>query len=60
MLQERYQSLREFIEPAEPNGDDGDMIDEEWYSDDDGTDWQNEPFRQDEFNDDDDIEVGIH
>ena len=35
------------------------MIDEEWYNGDDGTDWQNEPFRQDGFDDDDDIEVGI-
>ena len=60
VLQERYQSLREFIKPTEPNDDD-DMIHEDWYDNDYGMEWQgNDPLQEginDGAGDDDDIEV---
>ena len=56
MLKERYDSLREFIEPTQPNHD-GDMIDDEqWYSDGD-RDWERD--EDSDGVDDDDIEVRV-
>lgn len=62
VLKERYEKLREFIEPAEPDNG-GDVLDEEWYGDSVG--WQSNEEQQEGFSDrvdddDDDIEVGIH
>ena len=56
VLKERYESLREFIEPTQPNTD---MTDEQWY-DDNMHYWErDEDIFSDEV-DDDDIEVAIH
>ena len=56
VLKERYESLREFIEPTQPNTD---MTDEQWY-DDNMHHWErDEDIFSDEV-DDDDIEVAVH
>lgn len=55
VLKERYESLREFIEPAEPNDDD--IMDEEWH---DNMYWERNGQQENFDDDDDDIEVGVH
>ena len=56
VLKERYESLREFIEPTQPNTD---MTDEQWYDDKYIHYWErDEDIFSDE--DDDDIEVAVH